>query len=169
MSIVIRYCECRSNFFILFLPNKTISFIPPCVQVYYILSRCSYFRDGCGDKDKKGIKRLLNNGTYTAAFPLHDVSLVWWTITSFSSIVKRYRDSDAFSKINNCEMNVTVSICASSLDTGPDRRTLTAKVTDTVSTNTGPDSSVSSRSSPSILYGKTLKQSTHIWCAFTQH
>lgn len=44
-------------------------------QVYYILSRCSYYRDECGDRDKKGIKRLLNNGTYTAAFPLHDVSL----------------------------------------------------------------------------------------------
>lgn len=45
------------------------------VQVFYILSRCSYFRDECVDKDKKGIKRLLNNGTYTAAFPLHDVSV----------------------------------------------------------------------------------------------
>lgn len=44
------------------------------MQVFYILSRCSYFRDDCIDKDKKGIKRLLNNGTYTAAFPLHDVS-----------------------------------------------------------------------------------------------
>lgn len=43
-------------------------------QVYYILSRCSYLKDECTDKDKKGIKRLLNNGTYTAAFPLHDVS-----------------------------------------------------------------------------------------------
>lgn len=42
-------------------------------QVYYILSRCSYLKDECPDKDKKGIKRLLNNGTYTAAFPLHDV------------------------------------------------------------------------------------------------
>lgn len=45
------------------------------MQVFYILSRCSYFRDDCIDKDKKGIKRLLNNGTYTAAFPLHDVSV----------------------------------------------------------------------------------------------
>lgn len=45
------------------------------VQVFYILSRCSYFRDECVDKDKKGIKRLLNNGTYSAAFPLHDVSV----------------------------------------------------------------------------------------------
>ncbi|CAG05526.1 unnamed protein product [Tetraodon nigroviridis] len=46
-------------------------------QVFYILSRCSYFKDECTDKDKKGIKRLLNNGTYTAAFPLHDSR--YWT------------------------------------------------------------------------------------------
>lgn len=60
--------------------NKTLCLCPSIslsVQVYYILSRCSYFRDDCGDKDKKGIKRLLNNSTYTAAFPLHDVSLFW--------------------------------------------------------------------------------------------
>lgn len=53
-------------------------------QVFYILSRCSYTRDECADKDKKGIKRLLNNSTYTAAFPLHDVSFFWSTsATSF--------------------------------------------------------------------------------------
>lgn len=46
-------------------------------QVYYILARCPYFKDECGDRDKKGIKRLLNNGTYTAAFPLHDVSFFY--------------------------------------------------------------------------------------------
>lgn len=50
------------------LLTKSILFF---VQVYYILSRCPYSKE---DKDKKGIKRLLNNGTYTAAFPLHDVS-----------------------------------------------------------------------------------------------
>uniref|UniRef100_A0A665V5R9 Anoctamin n=1 Tax=Echeneis naucrates TaxID=173247 RepID=A0A665V5R9_ECHNA len=58
-----------------FLIDNKDTFFPPSTRnriVYYILSRCSYFRDECGDKDKKGIKRLLNNGTYTAAFPLHD-------------------------------------------------------------------------------------------------
>nr|XP_057931103.1 anoctamin-5 isoform X2 [Doryrhamphus excisus] len=44
--------------------------------VYYILSRCSYVMDE-SEKDKRGIKRLLNNGTYTGAFPLHDCR--YWT------------------------------------------------------------------------------------------
>lgn len=61
----IRACEC--------------SYICVLSQVYYILSRCSYLKDECPDKEKKGIKRLLNNGTYTAAFPLHDVSFICWT------------------------------------------------------------------------------------------
>ncbi|XP_054476398.1 anoctamin-5 isoform X1 [Anoplopoma fimbria] len=67
----------KSDFFL--IDNKE-TFFPPSTRnriVYYILSRCSYFRDECGDKDKKGIKRLLNNGTYTAAFPLHDCR--YWT------------------------------------------------------------------------------------------
>ena len=38
-----------------------------------MLARCSYQKEDRLEKDKKGIKRLLNNGTYTAAFPLHDV------------------------------------------------------------------------------------------------
>ncbi|XP_008310269.1 anoctamin-5 isoform X1 [Cynoglossus semilaevis] len=62
----------KSDFFL--IDNKD-TFFPPSTRnriVFYILSRCSYFRDECTDKDKKGIKRLLNNGTYTAAFPLHD-------------------------------------------------------------------------------------------------
>uniref|UniRef100_A0A3Q1F470 Anoctamin n=1 Tax=Acanthochromis polyacanthus TaxID=80966 RepID=A0A3Q1F470_9TELE len=62
----------KSDFFL--IDNKD-TFFPPSTRnriVYYILSRCSYFRDECAEKDKKGIKRLLNNGTYTAAFPLHD-------------------------------------------------------------------------------------------------
>uniref|UniRef100_A0AAQ5XUF0 Anoctamin n=1 Tax=Amphiprion ocellaris TaxID=80972 RepID=A0AAQ5XUF0_AMPOC len=65
----------KSDFFLI---DDKDTFFPPSTRnriVYYILSRCSYFRDECADKDKKGIKRLLNNGTYTAAFPLHDVSL----------------------------------------------------------------------------------------------
>uniref|UniRef100_A0A671UJD1 Anoctamin n=1 Tax=Sparus aurata TaxID=8175 RepID=A0A671UJD1_SPAAU len=62
----------KSDFFLI---GDKETFFPPSTRnriVYYILSRCSYFRDECGDKDKKGIKRLLNNGTYNAAFPLHD-------------------------------------------------------------------------------------------------
>ncbi|XP_068459823.1 anoctamin-5 isoform X3 [Clinocottus analis] len=67
----------KSDFFL--IDNKDTFFSPSTRNriVYYILSRCSYFRDECGDKDKKGIKRLLNNGTYTAAFPLHDSR--YWT------------------------------------------------------------------------------------------
>ncbi|XP_060931935.1 anoctamin-5 [Limanda limanda] len=62
----------KSDFFLI---DDKETFFPPSNRnriVYYILSRCSYLREECGDKDKKGIKRLLNNGTYTAAFPLHD-------------------------------------------------------------------------------------------------
>ncbi|XP_008287924.1 anoctamin-5 isoform X2 [Stegastes partitus] len=67
----------KSDFFLI---DDKDTFFPPSTRnriVYYILSRCSYFRDECADKDKKGIKRLLNNGTYTAAFPLHDSR--YWT------------------------------------------------------------------------------------------
>nr|XP_019934200.1 PREDICTED: anoctamin-5 isoform X2 [Paralichthys olivaceus] len=62
----------KSDFFLI---DDKETFFPPSTRnriVYYILSRCTYLREECGDKDKKGIKRLLNNGTYTAAFPLHD-------------------------------------------------------------------------------------------------
>ncbi|KAM9853899.1 anoctamin-5 [Aulostomus maculatus] len=58
-----------------FLIDDKETFFPPSTRnriVFYILSRCSYVRNECGEKDKKGIKRLLNNGTYSAAFPLHD-------------------------------------------------------------------------------------------------
>uniref|UniRef100_A0A8D3AMP6 Anoctamin n=1 Tax=Scophthalmus maximus TaxID=52904 RepID=A0A8D3AMP6_SCOMX len=67
----------KSDFFL--IDNKE-TFFPPSTRnriVYYILSRCSYLGEECGDKDKKGIKRLLNNGTYTTAFPLHDCR--YWT------------------------------------------------------------------------------------------
>ncbi|XP_017578355.1 anoctamin-5 isoform X2 [Pygocentrus nattereri] len=50
-----------------FFPNSTRNRI-----VYYILSRCPYNKEDRLNKDKRGIKRLLNNGTYTSAFPLHD-------------------------------------------------------------------------------------------------
>uniref|UniRef100_A0A7N8WP91 Anoctamin n=1 Tax=Mastacembelus armatus TaxID=205130 RepID=A0A7N8WP91_9TELE len=67
----------KSDFFLI---NDKETFFPPSTRnriVYYILSRCSYIKEECGDKDKKGIKRLLNNGTYTSAFPLHDCR--YWT------------------------------------------------------------------------------------------
>lgn len=53
-------------------PNSTRNRI-----VYYILSRCPYNKDEKLNRDKRGIKRLLNNGTYTSAFPLHDCR--YWT------------------------------------------------------------------------------------------
>uniref|UniRef100_A0A8C9SPT2 Anoctamin n=1 Tax=Scleropages formosus TaxID=113540 RepID=A0A8C9SPT2_SCLFO len=58
-----------------FLIDNKETFFPPSTRnriVYYILARCPYYKEEHKDKDKKGIKRLLNNGTYTAAFPLHD-------------------------------------------------------------------------------------------------
>ncbi|XP_036431895.1 anoctamin-5 isoform X3 [Colossoma macropomum] len=62
----------KQDFFLIedketFFPNSTCNRI-----VYYILSRCPYNKDDNLSKDKRGIKRLLNNGTYTSAFPLHD-------------------------------------------------------------------------------------------------
>lgn len=42
--------------------------------MYYILTRCPYGTEE--GKKKFGIKRLLSNGTYTAAYPLHDVSIL---------------------------------------------------------------------------------------------
>ncbi|XP_061825660.1 anoctamin-5 isoform X3 [Nerophis lumbriciformis] len=66
----------KSDFFLI---DDTDTFFSDAVRnriVYYILSRCSYVNDEC-EKDKKGIKRLLNNGTYNGAFPLHDCR--YWT------------------------------------------------------------------------------------------
>ncbi|XP_075044787.1 anoctamin-5 [Mixophyes fleayi] len=57
----------------LFLIHDENTFFSPATRnriVYYILSRCPYGISE--DKRKFGIKRLLNNVTYTAAFPLHD-------------------------------------------------------------------------------------------------
>uniref|UniRef100_A0A8C9WDW9 Anoctamin n=1 Tax=Scleropages formosus TaxID=113540 RepID=A0A8C9WDW9_SCLFO len=51
------------------------TFFPPSTRnriVYHILSRCSYSNRDGSEKERKGIKQLLSNGTYTAAFPLHD-------------------------------------------------------------------------------------------------
>lgn len=41
--------------------------------MFYILARCPYYNEGRKEREKTGIKRLLSNGTYAAAFPLHDV------------------------------------------------------------------------------------------------
>ncbi|XP_053305226.1 anoctamin-5 isoform X2 [Spea bombifrons] len=57
----------------LFLINDRNTFFSPSTRnriVYYIISRCPYGTEE--GKKKFGIKRLLNNGTYTAAYPLHD-------------------------------------------------------------------------------------------------
>ncbi|XP_037109413.1 anoctamin-5 isoform X2 [Syngnathus acus] len=67
----------KSDFFLI---EDRDTFFNPSTRnriVYYILSRCPYVENESIDKDKKGIKRLLNNGTYTAAFPLHDCR--YWT------------------------------------------------------------------------------------------
>uniref|UniRef100_A0A8C5AVX7 Anoctamin n=1 Tax=Gadus morhua TaxID=8049 RepID=A0A8C5AVX7_GADMO len=61
-----------------FLINDKDSLFPPSTRnriVFYILARCPYQKEDRQEKYKKGIKRLLSNGTYTAAFPLHDVRL----------------------------------------------------------------------------------------------
>ncbi|XP_068195363.1 anoctamin-5b isoform X1 [Antennarius striatus] len=58
-----------------FLINDKDTFFPPSTRnriVFYILARCPYYKEGRKDRDKTGIKRLLSNGTYTSAFPLHD-------------------------------------------------------------------------------------------------
>ncbi|KAM9496203.1 anoctamin-5 [Clarias gariepinus] len=63
-----------------FLIENKDTFFPSSTRnriVYYILSRCPYNKEDKLNKDKRGIKRLLNNGTYTSAFPLHDCS--YWT------------------------------------------------------------------------------------------
>ncbi|TNN80562.1 Anoctamin-5 [Liparis tanakae] len=58
-----------------FLITDKDTFFPPSTRnriVFYILARCPYYKEGQKDRDKTGIKRLLSNGTYSAAFPLHD-------------------------------------------------------------------------------------------------
>lgn len=125
-------------------------FVSP--QVYYILSRCSYLKDECPDKDKKGIKRLLNNGTYTAAFPLHDVSAISVSAGTSCSGSRRMNFIIIIIIIRSCE--TCCLLCACSPDTGHDHGTPTVKAKGTISTNTGPGSSASSRSSPSTSSGE---------------
>uniref|UniRef100_A0A8D0DK61 Anoctamin n=1 Tax=Salvator merianae TaxID=96440 RepID=A0A8D0DK61_SALMN len=57
----------------LYLIDDEHTFFSPSVRnriVFYILTRCPYGTEE--GKKKFGIKRLLNNGTYAAAYPLHD-------------------------------------------------------------------------------------------------
>ncbi|XP_025056159.1 anoctamin-5 isoform X7 [Alligator sinensis] len=57
----------------LYLIHDESTFFSPSVRnriVFYILTRCPYGTEE--GKKKFGIKRLLSNGTYTAAYPLHD-------------------------------------------------------------------------------------------------
>ncbi|KAM6942860.1 anoctamin-5b [Xenentodon cancila] len=58
-----------------FLISDKDTFFPPSTRnriVFYILARVPYYNEGLKEREKTGIKRLLSNGTYTAAFPLHD-------------------------------------------------------------------------------------------------
>ncbi|NXI47126.1 ANO5 protein, partial [Galbula dea] len=57
----------------LYLIHDESTFFSPSMRnriVNYILTRCPYGTEE--GKKKFGIKRLLNNGTYSAAYPLHD-------------------------------------------------------------------------------------------------
>ncbi|KAM3854206.1 anoctamin-5 isoform 2-T2 [Vipera latastei] len=57
----------------LYLIDDENTFFSPSVRnriVFYILTRCPYGTEE--GKRKFGIKRLLNNGTYSSAYPLHD-------------------------------------------------------------------------------------------------
>ncbi|XP_062380914.1 anoctamin-5b isoform X2 [Sardina pilchardus] len=58
-----------------FLIHDKDTFFPPSTRnriVYYLLTRVEYHKEERGEKDKRGVKRLLSNGTYSAAYPLHD-------------------------------------------------------------------------------------------------
>ncbi|KAM9494554.1 anoctamin-5b isoform 1-T1 [Clarias gariepinus] len=66
-----------------FLIEDRATFFPPSTRnriVYYILTRCPYYNKDRVDREKTGIKRLLNNSTYTSAYPLHDCS--YWKRSS---------------------------------------------------------------------------------------
>ncbi|XP_044281493.1 anoctamin-5 isoform X2 [Varanus komodoensis] len=57
----------------LYLIDDESTFFSPSVRnriVFYILTRCPYGTEE--GKKKFGIKRLINNGSYSAAYPLHD-------------------------------------------------------------------------------------------------
>lgn len=78
------FTKSKSDFFLI---SDRDTFFPPSTRnriVYYILARCPYYKENEVDKEKMGIKRLLNNGTYTAAFPLHDCP--YWEKASHSAV-----------------------------------------------------------------------------------
>uniref|UniRef100_A0A4W6F0K1 Anoctamin n=1 Tax=Lates calcarifer TaxID=8187 RepID=A0A4W6F0K1_LATCA len=86
-----------------FLINDKDTFFPPSTRnriVFYILARCPYYKEGRRDKDKTGIKRLLSNGTYTAAFPVHDCR--YW---------KRARDAECESERYNLYKHWAKFLC----------------------------------------------------------
>lgn len=67
-----RFDKDKADFFLI---EDKDTFFPPSTRnriVYYILGRCPYYKEDRKEKDKTGIKRLLSNGTYATAFPLHD-------------------------------------------------------------------------------------------------
>ncbi|XP_014867675.1 PREDICTED: anoctamin-5 isoform X3 [Poecilia mexicana] len=81
------FSKSKADFFLI---DNQDTFFPPSTRnriVYYILSRCLYVSENCGDK--KGIKRLLNNGSYTSAFPLHD-SRYWIKSKDINCESERY-------------------------------------------------------------------------------
>ncbi|XP_075877433.1 anoctamin-5-like isoform X3 [Nelusetta ayraudi] len=78
------FTKSKSDFFLI---SDRDTFFPPSTRnriVYYILARCPYYKENEVDKEKTGIKRLINNGTYTAAFPLHDCP--YWEKASQSTV-----------------------------------------------------------------------------------
>uniref|UniRef100_H3BXS6 Anoctamin n=1 Tax=Tetraodon nigroviridis TaxID=99883 RepID=H3BXS6_TETNG len=86
-----------------FLISDKDTFFPPSTRsriVFYILGRCPYYNEGRKDREKTGIKRLLSNGTYAAAFPLHDCR--YW---------KRARNAECESERYNLYKNWARFLC----------------------------------------------------------
>lgn len=100
--------------------------------------------------EKTGIKRLLSNGTYAAAFPLHDVR-------QKEKIADKYnRQKNDFISIKQDKSDfkpVCYYFCAFSADTGKGPEMQNARVNATTCTRTGPDFSAFTKSSLSTLSG----------------
>lgn len=107
--------------------------------MFYILARCPYYSEGRNDREKTGIKRLLSNGTYAAAFPLHDVR-------QKENIADKYNRWTGFKPMR-------YYFCAFSADTGKGPEMRNARVNATTCTRTGPDFSAFIKSSLSTLSG----------------
>lgn len=133
------------------------------LQVYYILSRCPYNKDDKLNKDKRGIKRLLNNGTYTSAFPLHDVSLF-----QRPQCILEYTDSLILITVITflyitCQRVMSMYVMHCSADTGLGHETLTVRMRGIACTDIGLASSASTKSSHLILFGESSnKNSMHV-------